>query len=123
MFNFILLIIFGFAVVFFALQNSQTIPINFVGYHLDTIPLYVLVLGSLLLGFAVSWLMSLMHAISSSFKIRGKENAIKNANKQIIELTKKVHRLETENERLKKQSDNGSFLSKLFFRKAVNTKE
>lgn len=100
-FAFIVLIIFGIALILFATQNSQTVSINFAGYHLDRIALYLLVLASLLLGFVVSWLMSLFGNISSAFKIRGKENTIKNANKRIADLNKKVNQLEIENERLK----------------------
>jgi len=40
--------------------------------------------------------------------IHGKESAIKDANKQISELTKKVHQLELENERLKAESGHPS---------------
>ena len=101
MFALIVLIVFGVVLILFATQNSQIISINFAGYHLDEVPLYALILASLFLGFAVSWLMNLVGIISSGFKIRGKENTIKNANRQIVDLNKKINQLETDNERLK----------------------
>jgi len=104
MFALIVLIIFGIGIVFFAIQNPQTITFTLANYHLSGIPLYALVLGAMLLGFIVSWLISLIDVISSAFKIHGKESTIKNANKQITELTKKVHQLELENEKLKTES-------------------
>ena len=100
----IVLFVFGIGVAFFATQNTQAISITFANYSLNGIPLYIIVLISLLLGFAVSWIISLFDIISSAFKIRGKESTIKDANKQISELTKRVHQLELENERLKAES-------------------
>ena len=41
-------------------------------------------------------------------KIHGKDSAIKEANKQVAELTKRVHQLELENERLKGESGHPS---------------
>ncbi len=104
MLTLIILVIFGIGVAFFATQNTQTISIVFASYSLSGIPLYLIVLMSLLMGFVVSWILSLVGVISSAFKIRGKESTIKDANKQISELTKSVHQLELENERLKAES-------------------
>jgi putative membrane protein len=104
MFALIVLVVFGIGVAFFATQNTQTISVAIANYHLAGIPLYIIVLGSLLLGFAVSWIISLVGGISSALKMHGKESTIKNANKEISDLTKKVHQLELENERLKTES-------------------
>ncbi|MDO8658169.1 MAG: lipopolysaccharide assembly protein LapA domain-containing protein [Candidatus Levybacteria bacterium] len=93
---------------FFATQNTQTISITLANYPLTGIPLYLIVLGSLLLGFLVSWIISLVNVISSALKIHGKESTIKNANKQISELTRKVNQLELENESLKAKSGHPS---------------
>lgn len=104
MFALIILFIFGIGVAFFATQNTQAISLNFASYSITDIPLYIIVLVSLLLGFAVSWIIGLVDVVSSSFKMRGKESTIKTGNKQITELTKRVHQLELENERLKGES-------------------
>ncbi len=104
----IVLIVFGIGVAFFATQNTQMISVTLANYSLTGIPLYFIVLGSLLLGFVVSWLISLVDVISSALKIHGKENTIKGANKQISELTREVHQLELENERLKAESGHPS---------------
>ena len=104
MFALIILVIFGIGVAFFATQNTQAISITVANYPLTGIPLYLIVLGSLLLGFLVSWILSFFDVISSALKIHRKESTIKDANKQISELTKRVHQLELENERLKAES-------------------
>jgi len=108
MFALIVLVVFGIGVAFFATQNTQTISITLGNYSLTRVPLYLIVLVSLLLGFVVSWVISLVDVISSALKIHGKENTIKDSNKQISELTKKVHQLELENERLKGESGHPS---------------
>jgi uncharacterized membrane protein YciS (DUF1049 family) len=108
MFALIILFIFGIGVAFFATQNTQAISIVIVNYPLSGIPLYLIVLVSLLLGFVVSWIISFVDVIASALKMHGKENMIKNANKQISELTKRVHQLELENERLKAESGHPS---------------
>ncbi len=108
MFTLIVLVVFGIGVAFFATQNTQTISIALANYSLTGIPLYLIVLGSLLLGFVVSWITNLIDVISSALKIHGKESTIKDANKQISELTKRVHQLELENERLKAESGHPS---------------
>lgn len=100
----IILFIFGIGVAFFATQNTQAISITLANYPLTGIPLYLIVLVSLLLGFVVSWIISFVDVIASALKMHGKENTIKNAHKQISELTKRVHQLELENERLKGES-------------------
>ena len=108
MFALIILFVFGIGIAFFATQNTQTISITLANYPLTDVPLYLIVLVSLLLGFVVSWILSLVDVISSALNIHGKEGAIKDANKQIAELTRNVHQLELENERLKAESGHPS---------------
>jgi uncharacterized integral membrane protein len=101
MFALIVLVVFGIGVAYFATQNTQPTSITLLSYPVSGIPLYMVVLGSLLLGFVVSWVINLVDVISSALKIHGKENKIKDANKEITELNKRIHQLELENERLK----------------------
>lgn len=108
MFALIVLVVFGIGVAYFATQNTQSVSITLASYPVSGIPLYLIVLGSLLLGFVVSWIISLVDVISSALKIHGKDSTIKDANKQIAELTKRVHQLELENERLKGESGHPS---------------
>lgn len=108
MFALVVLIAFGIGIALFATQNTQSISVTLLNYPLKSVPLYLIVLGSLLLGFVVSWVISLVDVISSAFKIHGKENKIKDANREISELTKRVHQLELENERLKGESGHQS---------------
>lgn len=104
MFALIVLIIFGTGVAFFATQNTQPISVTLANAVVPGVPLYLIVLGSLLLGFVVSWVISFVDVIASALKIHRKDSTIKGANKEISGLTKRVHQLELENERLKAES-------------------
>ncbi len=70
-------------------------------YPVLDLPLYMIVIGSLLLGVCIAWIISFVGSVSSSFKIRGKESALKDAKRTIAELTKRVHQLELQNVELK----------------------
>lgn len=59
------------------------------------------VVGSLLVGLILSYLVQLLINIFTYFEIRGKTREIKTGKDEILNLTKTVHQLELENERLK----------------------
>ncbi len=92
-------IIFAIAVAFFATLNTEPVIINIPSYSM-LIPLYLVVLLSLLLGFIFAWLLHLMNAFTALFALRGKDNAIKKEKKTNVELTNKVRDLEIEKTRL-----------------------
>lgn len=96
----IIIVALGAIIAFFATQNTSPVSVVLLGY-LITVPLYVVVIGSLLLGFIVSWVFSLFDSISSFLKIRGKETKIKKDQKEIDGLKKRVSDLELENANLR----------------------
>src|SRR5258708_1729365 len=100
----LLLVIFGLGMAFFSTQNTGLVHITLGQYTLTGIPLYVIVVGALLLGIFASWLISLVDAFYSSHKIHGKDSELHNAQKTITQLQKENHDLELENVRLKNQS-------------------
>ncbi|MDP2692848.1 MAG: LapA family protein, partial [bacterium] len=59
-------IIFAIAVAFFATQNTASVIINIPQYSWS-VPLYIVVLVSLLLGFVFAWILHLMNAFTSLF--------------------------------------------------------
>lgn len=101
MFALILMIIFGMLLVFFALENTNNVTMTVANYSIPNIPLYMVVIGSILLGLFVGWFMSIFEWISSSFTMRGKDNAIKSAKTTVTKLEERIHELEVENARLK----------------------
>jgi|SRR3989344_6935560 len=101
MFSLILLVIFAIIFGYFATQNTQTITVTLYNYTISSIPLYTVIGAALLIGLSLSWLISLSGSFSTAMKIRGKESTIKDAKKNIHDLTKQVNQLEIENARLK----------------------
>lgn len=98
----ILTIIFAILVAFFATQNTTSIIVNVSQYSLS-VPIYLVVLVSILVGFVFAWILHLMNAFASLFTLRGKNNDIKKERKTNIELTKKVKDLEIEKDKLEKE--------------------
>jgi putative membrane protein len=97
----IVILLVGSLVAFFATQNTQTTTVTLANYPLTDVPIYMIVLISLVLGIGVSWFLSLFGSISSFFTLKNKETKIKAGNREITALTKRIHTLELENERLK----------------------
>jgi len=100
----ILLLILGSALVYISRFNFQPVSLNlgFTVFH--GIPLFYVIVGSLLVGLVLSYLAHLVHAISHSFVLQGKNSEIKKNKGEVLELTKRVHQLEIKNEKLGKDS-------------------
>ncbi len=97
----ILAILLGLAFSYFATQNTQGISLAPWQYSFANIPLYVVILGALLLGVAIAVLFSLLSSISTALTLRGKDNEIQKNRSSVQELQERVHELEVENARLK----------------------
>lgn len=85
----------------FATQNTMPVTIWFFDYTVPYVPVYMVVLSSILLGLLLSWIITFTQSVVSGFKIRGKENRIRSYEKEVADLTRRVHNLELENTRLK----------------------
>jgi hypothetical protein len=73
-------------------------------YVFSGIPLFYIIIGSLLTGLGLAYLLYLINAMFTAFTMRGKDNKIKQGKSDIVDLTKQIHKLELENERLKNNS-------------------
>ena len=100
----ILFLIVGSALVYISKFNFMPVSVNLGMVVISDIPLFYVIVGSLLIGLVLSYLAYLIQAISTSFRLRGKDNEIKKDKYQVLELTKRVHQLELDNEKLKRQS-------------------
>jgi ketopantoate reductase len=77
------------------------VSVNLGSYVLTDIPLFYVIVGSIVIGLLLAYVVYLFHAISTSLTLRGKNNEIKKDKADVLELTKRVHQLELENEKLK----------------------
>ena len=96
-----MLMLFGLAVAFFAGQNTYPVTIELANYRAAGIPLYIVIVGSLILGFFISWIVSLIDGAFTMFAMRGKDNTIRDSKRLVGSLESRVHDLEVENARLR----------------------
>ena len=88
------------------LAQNNLVPVTM---HLGTtvitnIPLFYIIIGSLLTGLILAYLLHLVNSIFTAFSMHRKDAVIKHGKSDIVDLTKRIHQLELENERLKNNS-------------------
>jgi uncharacterized integral membrane protein len=105
----IITLIFAIGVAFFATQNTASVVIHISEYS-RSVPLYLIVLVSVLVGFVLAWILHLLDAFASLFALRGKDSTIKKEKKTNLELTKHIHQLELENTKLAAKEENKGVL-------------
>lgn len=95
------IVLFGIIISYLSIQNTALVTLRVAGYSFDNMPLYLVILGSLLSGFLIAGVLSSINSMFSAFKIMGKNNAIISSQKEIEDLKEKIHQLELENTQLK----------------------
>ncbi len=110
MFALIFTVLFSAVVAYFATQNTVIISLHFASYTWSGIPIYLVMLGSLLAGLLFAWIFYLLNAISSSLTIRGKNQALKEGKESNLELTKRLHQLELENTKLNAKEEDKTLM-------------
>lgn len=96
----ILFLVFGSILTYLSQHNLTPVSLNIGPYVLSDIPLFYVIVGSLITGLIFSYAVYLLHDISTFWTLRGKDNRIKKEKGEVLELTKRIHVLERENERL-----------------------
>lgn len=81
------------------------VSVNFGFYVISDIPLFYVIVASMVIGLVFSYLISRIEAISIFFEIRNKNNEIKKDKDEILELTKRIHQLELEKEKMNNGSE------------------
>lgn len=92
----------GLIFAFLATQNVQPVQLNVNGFVWE-MPLYLVAVGSLLVGLLVSSIVNISDSISAMFTIQGKDSKIKAGEKTVESLEKRIHELEIDNAELKGQ--------------------
>lgn len=101
MLTLVALILIGVYMAVFATQNFTPVSVTIANVTFNSLPLYLVVFASLLLGVLLSALISFIDAVSSVFVLHGKDSAINEAKNTIVELKKEKRELELENAHLK----------------------
>lgn len=97
---FILLLLLGAAMAYLSKFNAMPVSVNFGSYVLEDIPLFYVIIASLLIGLFLSYAVYLVDTLT----IRGKNKELKKNQQEALQLSKRIHQLELENERLKNGS-------------------
>ncbi len=97
----ILLLVVGAMLVYISKFNFMLVSVNLGWWIVKDIPLFYVIVASLVTGLILSYVAYLFNAIFTSFTLRGKDKEIKKGNEEGLELAKRVHQLELENERIK----------------------
>ena len=105
MLSLIVAFLFALGVAYFAIQNSFAVPIVFASTVIQNVPLYFVVIASVLVGIILASLIGSLDNLSAYMKLRGKDNRIHDHEKVIDDLQQKVHDLEIENAQLKSPHD------------------
>lgn len=97
-------VLFGLGFAYLATQNTLGVTLNAGGYMFPNIPVYIVVLGSLLVGLFLAWFFSSIGWVSSFMTIRHKDSKIKQTENQIAKLENRVQELELENAELQNET-------------------
>jgi uncharacterized integral membrane protein len=101
MINIIFLLIAGIVLTYISKYNLELVTVNLGMYTISNIPLFYVIVGSILVGVVLSYLMQLLSNVYTYFEMRTKSKQIKSGQDEILNLTKTVHQLELQNEKLK----------------------
>jgi uncharacterized integral membrane protein len=97
----ILLLVVGSVLVYISKFNFAPVTVNLGFYTFSNIPLFYVIVASVIFGLVLSYFVYLVRSISTSFTMRGKNKEIKENKEEVLELTKNVHQLELANEKQK----------------------
>lgn len=101
----ILLLVIGSTLVYISRFNFLPVSVNLGFYVFNNVPLFYVIVASLLFGLILSYIAYIIHNISTSLTIHNKNKEIEKDKDEILELTKRVHQLELEKEKIKNGSE------------------
>lgn len=97
-------VLLGLGLAYVAIQNTQTVLVT-LNQNTWFIPLYIIVLGALLVGLATASIFNLFDWMFSDREIRAKKYEVNEATEIVQKLDKRVHELEAENTQLKEEKE------------------
>lgn len=87
----------------FATQNTGLITLYFYSYSLQNIPIYLVILASILSAFVISLLVQVIKNLSSGMTISNQKGRIRVLKRELAEVTKDLHKMELENAKFKNE--------------------
>ena len=93
-------VISGIAIAYFGMQNISPVTIRLNEYVWNDVPLYLVIVGSVLVGLFMAGILYFARSVSSTLTIYGKDRAMKKTKHTVADLEQRVHDLEAEKARL-----------------------
>jgi len=93
-------VISGVAIAYFGMQNISPVTVRFNEFVWNDVPLYLVIVGSLLVGLFMAGILYFAKAVSSSLTLYTKDRAIKKTRHTVADLEQRVRELEAEKARL-----------------------
>jgi uncharacterized integral membrane protein len=87
----------GLAIGYFATQNTAPVSLQFGEFVLDNVPLYVVAVGSLLVGLLIAWIFSFGRTLTTF----GSERQVSKVDQNMLGIERRVRDLEADNAQLK----------------------
>ena len=103
MLSILLSVVFGLAIGYLATQNTAPVTVQFGELVLENVPLYMVTVGSLMLGLLIAWIFYIARTVSTTLTIAGKDHEMKRSRRTVTDLEQKIHTLEAENMRLRSE--------------------
>jgi uncharacterized integral membrane protein len=107
MLTLVITVLLGLGFALFATQNTTPVSIYVGSNTFADIPLYLVILLSILLPLLISGFIYLLRSLSSSLTLSEKEEDIKKTKQELAEITKQAHKLEIENTKLRAELGKG----------------
>jgi hypothetical protein len=101
MLSLILFLVTGSVLVYISRFNFQLVAVNLGFYTLYNIPLFYVIIGSLLAGLILSYFSYLVSTLAHALILRSKNDEIKRNRLEIEALTKQLHILNSKQENVK----------------------
>ena len=103
MLSILLSVVFGLVIGYFATQNTAPVAIQFGEFVIENVPLYMVTVGSLMLGLLIAWIFYIARTVSTTLTIAGKDHEVKRSKRTVSDLEQRVHELEAANARLRSE--------------------
>lgn len=100
MLTLILFLVFGAGMAYLAQGNLIPVTLHFGTYVFSEVPLFYIIIGSLLVGLGLAYFTFVINSFFTSYTMHRKDNKISEGKSDIVDLTKRIHQLEIENAKL-----------------------
>ena len=85
----------------FATQNTGLVTLYFYNFSIPNIPIYLVILASVLTALVSSLVLQVIKNLSSGLQISSQKSKIKDLKRELAEITREHHKLELENTKFK----------------------